>query len=80
MDQAHDYLTDTLEGKDQNIGDFVSIIVLAVLEADGDYAKASTFLSDALEKFNDSPLRQQAVECFSSAIHHLDVFEEARVQ
>lgn len=77
MEMTEDYINDTAKAHDANIGDVASIIALAILEADGDYAKAIQALENATNALRARPIGQQAAQCFSQAIYHIGVFDEA---
>lgn len=73
MSMASDYLEDILEDgtRDPDIGDFVSIITMTLIECGLDYKKADKMLESAGVTLSRGKFSVEADECFSSARHHL---------
>lgn len=73
LDLFNDYLTQTIEAGDFDMGDVGSLIALAILEAGTDYSGAIDALEKAKSAFSKTATVKEAAEAFDSAIHHLDV-------
>lgn len=73
---AVDFASDTAAEDDGDLSAIGSIISLAILESAGNHEQAIEALKTAGVLLSGCKIGEQATQCFSSAIYHLEVFIE----